>query len=152
MNGEGYWFEVAGRHGSIAHLQDTAFAPLLHFMNSLEPHNVKDDPYNELNMLLKADVGQKNGGHACATDEDLAMEFLVHDFEWLCLGYLYVVPKLWILFRLVDVLCAWSPCVMGQRGDDFFSFWGDERVVFAVNFLMYIWFWWCYIIWHGRYI
>lgn len=81
MNGEGYWFEVAGRHGSIAHLQDTAFAPLLHFMNSLEPHNVKDDPYNELNMLLKADVGQKNGGHACATDEDLAMEFLVHDFE-----------------------------------------------------------------------
>ncbi|XP_044430722.1 uncharacterized protein [Triticum aestivum] len=81
MNGEGYWSEVAARHGSIAHLQDAAFAPLLHFMNNLEPHNAEDNPYNELNVLLKEDVGEKNGRDACATDEDLAMEFLVDDSE-----------------------------------------------------------------------
>ncbi|KAM3212476.1 hypothetical protein ACQJBY_065491 [Aegilops geniculata] len=81
MYGEGYWSEVVGCHGSIAHLQDASFAPLLHFMNSLELHNVEDDPYNEINMLLKEDLGQNNGRHACATDEDLAMEFLVRDSE-----------------------------------------------------------------------
>lgn len=78
MNGEGYLTEVAGRHGSIAHLQDTTFSTLLQFMNNLEQHTVEDDPNGELIMLLK-DVAQKNGTHAGATDETLVMDFLVLD-------------------------------------------------------------------------
>ena len=95
MNNDGYWNEAAEHRDSIAHLKDTEFSTLMHFVNNLGQHIIKDNTCGAHNMLLKVDVGHKTGRCARNTNKALVIEFLKLECEWLCfcLDYFYGVPK-----------------------------------------------------------